>query len=66
MDTTSNPLNPSFNLLVKLGSIIVHVNELFSVDGRVIDKEALLHLLVDIEVQTWIKAMGPLVPLKRR
>lgn len=56
----------SMGLLVKLGSIAVHADELFSTDGRNVDKDAMLPLLADPEVQEWIKSMGPLLPLKRR
>jgi hypothetical protein len=54
------------SLLVKLGSIVVHAEELLSTDGRHVDLEAMRPLLADAEVQNWIKGMGALLPLKRR
>jgi hypothetical protein len=60
-----NPLQPPLSLLVKLGSIAVHVEELFSLTGHPFDKTALAQLLGDPDVKEWIKAMGPFMPLKR-
>ena len=61
----SNPLNPGLALLSKLGSIIVHTEELLSPHGHPFDKEALGQLLEDEEVREWIEQMGPFLPLKR-
>jgi hypothetical protein len=54
-------------LLMKLGSIAVHAEELFSPDGRQADKSALLGLLADAEVQEFLQAeeMRVLLPVKR-
>lgn len=52
-------------LLVKLGSIAVHTDEMLSADGRNIDRTVVQTLLQDPEVQAWVKDMGPLLPLKR-
>ena len=52
-------------LLSKLGSIVVHADEFLSPGGHAFDKEALLQLIRDPEVQEWLKEMGPLVPVKR-
>ena len=57
--------SPSLTVLIKLGSIAVHADELFSPDGRNADKMALLPLLADSEVAEWVKAMGAMLPLKR-
>jgi len=62
----SDPRNPSLPLLMKLGSIIVHVDEWFSEDGRDVDKVVVLRAIDDPEVKQWIKDMGALLPLKRR
>ena len=56
---------PTLLLLVKLGSIVVHTDELLGPDGRNLDKQIVQGLIADPEVQKWIKAMGPLLPAKR-
>ena len=60
-------LNPSAPLLCKLGSIIVHADELLSPDGHAFDREALKALLDDPAVNEWLAGMGELamIPLKR-
>jgi hypothetical protein len=62
------PLEPSSRLLCKLGSIIVHAEELASPDGHLFDKVALEQLLADPEVIAWREAMTSLalLPQKRR
>ena len=61
----SKPEKPGLTLLVKLGSIIVHADELLSPDGRNLDKRIIQGLLADPEVKEWIASMGPLLPVKR-
>lgn len=61
----SDPLKPSLALLAKLGSIIVHADEYHSSRGHDYDYTAFKGLLADPEVITWIKAMGPFLPVKR-
>jgi hypothetical protein len=56
---------PSLQLLMKLGSIIVHADEMVSATGHAFDEITLQTLLRDPEVQQWIKDMGPLLPQKR-
>lgn len=56
---------PTMVLLIKLGAIAVHADELISVDGREVDKLVLQGLLDDPEVREWIRSMGPLLPVKR-
>jgi hypothetical protein len=56
---------PSLSLLCKLGSIVVHVDEYTSPGGHPIDFQVIRAILDDPEVQTWIKKMGPLLPVKR-
>lgn len=63
--TTLDPLRPGVELLSKLGSMIVHADEAFSPDGHLFDREAFQNLLKDADVQAWMKAMGPLLPVKR-
>lgn len=60
-----DPLKPSVALLSKLGSIIVHAEEVLSPKGHAFDKAALQSLFDDTEVKQWIKQMGPFLPLKR-
>lgn len=62
------PLSPAIPLLVKLGSIAVHVEELLSPDGHSFDRVALEELLRDPEVVAWREAMDAmaLLPVKRR
>ena len=62
-----NPLQPTASLLCKLGSIVVHVDEMFSVTGHHFDKEALDGLLADTEVCEWLVAMAKtgMVPVRR-
>lgn len=70
-----DPLHPPLSLLVKLGSIAVHCEELLTpprldkkrghVGGHGFDKIATEQLLNDPEVKAWIKAMGAFLPKKR-
>jgi hypothetical protein len=61
----SDPLKPGLSLLCKLGSIAVHAQELFEPKGHVFDREAMLSVLGDVEVQQWIKDMGVYMPVRR-
>ena len=63
----SDPLQPDAALLCKLGSIVVHIDEMISSQGHPFDREALRSLLEDQEVQSWLKEMDKLalVPRKR-
>lgn len=67
MTKAANPLKPSPSLLVKLGSIAVHVEELASPTGHHFDKIALASLLNDPEVKDWIAQMNAMamLPVKR-
>jgi hypothetical protein len=60
-----NPEKPTLSLLVKLGSIAVHAEELLSPKGHPVDKIALQSLLTDPEVKQWLKDMGAFMPVKR-
>ena len=62
----NDPLKPAPSLLCKLGSIIVHAEEMLSEDGHVYDRVAMLSVLSDVEVKEWLKSMGPMIPLKRK
>lgn len=63
-----DPRHPSIALLCKLGSIMVHAEELVSSDGHAFDREAMRTLTFDPEVVEWRKAMDAmaLLPVKRR
>ena len=62
-----NPLNPDARVLCKLGSIIVHAEELISPFGHHFDKAALDQLMRDADVKQWLADMRKLalVPEKR-
>ncbi len=60
-------LKPSISILVKLGSIAVHVDEFFSPGGHEFDKTAIEQLLQDDEIKEWISQMtkAATLPVKR-
>ncbi len=60
-------LKPSAQLLIKLGSIIVHQQELNSCHGHYMDRVALDTLLQDSDVKKWMREMdeSALLPKKR-
>lgn len=63
----SDPLKPSIGLLVKLGSIAVHTEELLSLKGHEYDREAIKSLLSDPDIIEWRKQMDimAMLPVKR-
>lgn len=64
---TPNPLHPSPALLAKLGSAIVHADEVFGPAPNLADVAAFNAARHDPDVQEWIKAMTALamLPVKR-
>mgnify|MGYP001566040157 CR=1 FL=1 len=58
---------PSLTLLVKLGSLVIHIEEMLSDTGHSFDIDAITSLLNDKEVKTWIAEMNKdaLLPVKR-
>jgi len=58
MKSSSSVEQPSLSVLIKLGSIAVHVDEMLSPMGHTFDRMALQQLLKDEEVRTWIAAAG--------
>jgi hypothetical protein len=66
-ETATGPLTPPMSLLVKLGSIAVHVDELLSARGHTYDRVAIQSLLDDTEVQLWLRVMNEMamLPVKR-
>ena len=67
MNSSGDHTKPSLSLLVKLGSIAVHVDEMLSPLGHNVDREAIKQLLVDPEVTVWIEQMTAegLLPVQR-
>ena len=63
----TNPLKPTPSLLSKLGSILVHAEELTSSKGHAFDHYALKSLTDDAEVKDWLAQMkaAALLPQKR-
>ena len=61
-----DPLKPSPALLCKLGSILVHAEELLSPSGHPFDQQA-MRTAWDADVEQWMKAMRKLafLPMKR-
>lgn len=53
-------------LLVKLGSLAVHVDEYLSPDGHPFDLEAIRQILNDAEVTDWLAEMDKLAFLPRK
>jgi len=62
----SEPTTLSLSLLVKLGSVAVHVDEFLSADGHPFDRAALEQLLRDSEVAEWLAAMDKLALLPKK
>lgn len=66
---SGDPFTPTVSLLVKLGSIAVHVEEMMSAqyrgDDAALERAALL--LNDPEVREWLKTMAKMamLPVKR-
>lgn len=61
-------LKPPLSLLVKLGSIAVHADEITSPGAHQFDKAALQTLLTDQEVKGWLSQMDQMafLPKKRK
>jgi len=70
----TDPLKPSLTVLIKLGSIAVHVDEMagygFNPQEHAFnfDKGAIASLLADPEITAWIAAMTKMafMPVKRK
>ena len=64
----NSPKDPPMSLLVKLGSIAVHADEMLSSDGHVFDRVVTEQLIRDPEVVAWLAAMNKLalIPKKRK
>ena len=57
---------PSKTLLIKLGSIATHTEEMLSDSGHAFDVEVLKALLNDIEVVEWLSEMDKLALLPKK
>ena len=62
----SDPLKPSPSVLVKLGSLAIHAEEMMSPSGHRFDKIALEGLLRDPEVREWLAEMDKLAFLPKK
>lgn len=62
----SDPLKPSAGVLVKLGSLAVHIEEMMSPQGHTFDRAAIQTLLDDQELRAWLKEMDKLAFLPRK
>lgn len=62
-----SPLAPSASVLIKLGSALVHAEELLSPGGHVADKQAFDSLMQDRELREWMDAMdrATFLPVRR-
>lgn len=63
---SSDPMKPSAALLCKLGSVLVHAEEMLSPKGHHFDKTALEATLGDPEVRTWLDAMDAMALIPKR
>lgn len=62
-----DPLKPDTSILIKLGSIAVHVSEMLSPEGHDFDRIVIQSLLNDSEIKKWLLEMDKmaLIPKKR-
>lgn len=62
----NDTLNPPITVLIKLGSIAVHADELISPKGHEFDKIALMSLLSDPELIRWLEEMDKMAFLPKK
>ena len=64
----TDALNPTPQLLIKLGSIIVHWEEYNSKDGHFLDLQTIEAMMEQEDVKEWFSEMNKLalLPLKRK
>lgn len=62
-----DPMKPGVTLLIKLGSAMIHAEELIETkfQNANFDVPAFKTVSEDPEVVEWVKAMGPMLPRKR-
>ncbi len=58
-------LKPTPQLLIKLGSIIVHYKEYLSPDGHALDLDAINALMDDEDVKEWMAGMDKMAFLPK-
>lgn len=61
-----NPLTPPATLLIKLGSLAVHVDEYLSPGGHQFDRTVIEGLIADTEVKEWLVLMDKLAFLPKK
>ena len=63
----TNPLEPSGNILIALGSLVVHYEEWTSPNGAIADKIAIDSLRNQPDVAAWFEQMrkAAFLPVKR-
>lgn len=66
MAKSANPLKPTPALLCKLGSVLVHADELISSKGHDFDRHALEQLVADPEVKEWLAQMDAMAMIPRK
>lgn len=59
-------LAPNVQLLTKLGSIARHADEYLSDAGHDFDRQAILSLLADPQIQDWLNGMDAMALLPRK
>ena len=66
-NTLRDPLKPPLDLLIKLGSLIVHYQEACSTDRHEFDFVSIEQLQCDPDVREWFERMNKLamLPVKR-
>ena len=62
----SDPLKPDPSLLCKLGSVLVHADELISSNGHAFDRHALEQLVADPDVKEWLAQMDAMAMIPRK
>lgn len=63
----NDPLKPSPSLLIKIGSAMIHAEEMIETKFKnaEFDVPAFRTVAEDPDVVEWVKAMGPMLPRKR-
>lgn len=61
----TDALKPDTETLMAIGSALVHADEYLGPNGHPLDLEAFRALMAQEKVQSWLRDMGPLLPLRR-
>ena len=62
----SDCLTPDAQLLIKLGSALIHAEEFFSPHGHPFDKHTFESLMASPDVQAWVAEMNSLALLPHK